>query len=934
MKEKTDAARCSRFAAAALICMVFALIMLSAAMISKTYAATSCNVWVDGQEVTDENLGDIDEKGWSYDPDTSTLTLSYKTLTATAETSEFSMVERKAYIISHNEDLNLVIIGENHIDMAEDTYGILCTGNLNIYGNGTLDITDYETFANDIITANGNVTLGGKAQITISGGEYGIRGASLAVNGGRLKIDAGNDDKSALLISGGVTIGDNMVITIPDQTAGFDLGGKSVLIEPRNQDDLKNTLDTPAPAWGDKGVVSWGAVDGADRYKVVVDCNIAEDKTYWLTDTSLDMAAKGKTDFIDTLYYDDSKKSNFTFDITVTAFDKDGNRSDTSASAKGALHYMTIDSKFTDPSSSYVHRAIGEEVTLTGIDDSHRENFEKYFDDPVWVLSDGTNTREISGDPCTFVYGTDHQWTSAKMTASPKMVDVTLETGEGNEELASAVADVLKETYSATASGTVVSMKTPVCEKDGTELTSGALVNDINAAVEKESSLFNGKQYKGIKDTDGKDAAGYKYIDVLESGLSLKIHWKTALEEIKIGIDLPAVGTKITSSGSFEQSPSPTVKFADSSVIKLTDGEASPSYYKYLDANPRIQYYKFIDSDDDAYDRWEWSVSDFAITAGETYHVEVYFGEKENEDYCIDSQNLPAVYVNGELVENGNGLSFDGNRFYLDYAITAHDWSEITYTVSEDKQTVTARRSAADDDSLVHEETADVIMEVLKEATCEESGTADRVARFNNPLFETQTVEAGVEVPATGHDWSDPVYTWSKDNSSVTAVRVCANDSSHKESETVRTTSKVTKAATYTAKGKTTYTAKFTNAGFSVQTKTLTNIAKLAKKANTLKVKPKTVKVKYKKLKKKAQKVKVKKAMSVSKAQGKVTYKLMSVKKAKFKKYFKVNAKTGKITVRKKLRKGTYKLRIKVTAAGTTKYKAGAKTVTVTVKVK
>ena len=82
-------------------------------------------------------------------------------------------------------------------------------------------------------------------------------------------------------------------------------------------------------------------------------------------------------------------------------------------------------------------------------------------------------------------------------------------------------------------------------------------------------------------------------------------------------------------------------------------------------------------------------------------------------------------------------------------------------------------------------------------------------------------------IPATGHSWGTPTYTWSSDNNSVTAKRVCANNSSHVETETANTTSQVTTAATCTAKGKTTYTATFTNSAFATQTKTVENIAAL-----------------------------------------------------------------------------------------------------------
>ena len=108
----------------------------------------------------------------------------------------------------------------------------------------------------------------------------------------------------------------------------------------------------------------------------------------------------------------------------------------------------------------------------------------------------------------------------------------------------------------------------------------------------------------------------------------------------------------------------------------------------------------------------------------------------------------------------------------------------------------------------------------------------------------------------------------------------------------------------------------------------------IIKAANPLTVKGKTVKVEFSKLTAKTQKIADNKAIKVSGAQGKVTYKLVSVKKAKFKKYFKINAKTGKITVKKKLMKGTYKIKVKVTAAGNANYNKVTKSVTFKIKVK
>ncbi len=86
------------------------------------------------------------------------------------------------------------------------------------------------------------------------------------------------------------------------------------------------------------------------------------------------------------------------------------------------------------------------------------------------------------------------------------------------------------------------------------------------------------------------------------------------------------------------------------------------------------------------------------------------------------------------------------------------------------------------------------------------------------------TVCGDVSTGAVGHDWGEPVYEWSNDCSMVTAKRICRHDASHKEEETVRTSSVVTVPATCTAKGKTTYTAVFANSAFGTQKTILDDI--------------------------------------------------------------------------------------------------------------
>lgn len=99
----------------------------------------------------------------------------------------------------------------------------------------------------------------------------------------------------------------------------------------------------------------------------------------------------------------------------------------------------------------------------------------------------------------------------------------------------------------------------------------------------------------------------------------------------------------------------------------------------------------------------------------------------------------------------------------------------------------------------------------------------------------------------------------------------------------------------------------------------------ITKAANTLKVKAKQVKLKAKSLKKKKQIIKVKKAFTVTNAKGKVSYKKISGNK-------KITvSSTGKITVKKGLKKGKYNIKVRVIAKGDTNY--NSKTVNVTVKI-
>ena len=99
-----------------------------------------------------------------------------------------------------------------------------------------------------------------------------------------------------------------------------------------------------------------------------------------------------------------------------------------------------------------------------------------------------------------------------------------------------------------------------------------------------------------------------------------------------------------------------------------------------------------------------------------------------------------------------------------------------------------------------------------KDPTCTEPGnTAGKKCKRCGHMH------SGEELPALGHIWSEPTYSWSADLSACTASRVCARG--HVETETAKAAVKTT--GNTCEGGVTTYTATFTNPGFVAQSDTV-----------------------------------------------------------------------------------------------------------------
>ena len=145
-----------------------------------------------------------------------------------------------------------------------------------------------------------------------------------------------------------------------------------------------------------------------------------------------------------------------------------------------------------------------------------------------------------------------------------------------------------------------------------------------------------------------------------------------------------------------------------------------------------------------------------------------------------------------------------------------HKWGETTYSWYDDYTLCNATRVCLKDSTHIETETVESTYEVTTEAHCESDGVGLYTASFENKAFATQHHES--VIPSTGHNWGTPTYSWSSDYSSCTATRVCLNDSSHVDSETVTSSFEETTGATCENSGVGVYTATFENFAFETQT--------------------------------------------------------------------------------------------------------------------
>ena len=241
---------------------------------------------------------------------------------------------------------------------------------------------------------------------------------------------------------------------------------------------------------------------------------------------------------------------------------------------------------------------------------------------------------------------------------------------------------------------------------------------------------------------------------------------------------------------------------------------------------------KYVCSNDNSHVQYHDAIVTSEITSepkceetGTKVYTASYDGHSDTKSETLPSLGHDLVSHNG----NSATCSEDGYAPYntctrCDYSTyqtinaTGHNWGNPTYSWSDDNSTCTATRVCLNDSTHIQTETVTSAYSIITPMECETDGLGRYTATFVNDAFEAQTKD--VVIPTTiNHDWNLTTYTWSDDNSTCTATRVCNNDSTHIQTETVETSYEIITLATEESEGLGRYTATFVNDAFETQTK-------------------------------------------------------------------------------------------------------------------
>ena len=201
------------------------------------------------------------------------------------------------------------------------------------------------------------------------------------------------------------------------------------------------------------------------------------------------------------------------------------------------------------------------------------------------------------------------------------------------------------------------------------------------------------------------------------------------------------------------------------------------------------------------------------LEPGATAELEITVSPENANDRAFSCKADPEGIVSVELKQPAGTVELKGLK---------PGKTTVTVTTHDGNKTATCQVTVA------HEK---LVKTAAQAATCTNPGNTEYwycegcKKYFSDADGTKEISQEKTVIPATGHSWGDPAWSWSADGKSCTVTFTCKNDGSHKESPAVTVTSAVQTPATCQAKGTTRYTATVTfNGKTYTTTKDVTDI--------------------------------------------------------------------------------------------------------------
>ncbi len=287
-------------------------------------------------------------------------------------------------------------------------------------------------------------------------------------------------------------------------------------------------------------------------------------------------------------------------------------------------------------------------------------------------------------------------------------------------------------------------------------------------------------------------------------------YYDDVVETKDISVVLPSIPSTLTIDRPVER----VYKYGEPIMVTATSpySTAWVGLYDYNNPDLDTSYYYWFNVKD-----YNEPVNIFNTTEGPNTNKIVGVDASEGNNYKL------IIFTGGYDIDSAAARPEEGSRNIFSFKILkTYDDVNVDWKFNEDYTDVEIGFKALDTGEYVYRDAEIVSVEKVSDPSCESDGVTKYTVKAtvtdlvtNNDKTEFNDV-VEITKEATGHKYGEPTYEWAEDYSTCTAKRICENDPTHVDTETVETT-KVEKENSVT------YTAVFTNPAFGTQTKTITS---------------------------------------------------------------------------------------------------------------